>query len=213
MSALVNALRRALTTRAAEAPELASAARAMIDRARRAGYPITAYRGMKEAYEPRDAVQFFAATPRTAQTYAQAGDRVSGAIMPSQLRIDRPLVIDMGGRQWDEVPLDRLRAAGLASEADAGARGRITTQDVARLARESGDFDGVIFRNMRERWKEPGPSVDWVDDVYAVWEPAQIRLRHARYSDPSSRDPLAGLAIAAPTGLASALAARDRSAS
>lgn len=195
---VLRALAAALQHRA-PAVELAPEALSQIRRARAGGYPITAYRGLREAYEPRDGIQFFGGTPRTAQTYAQMRGPQEGNIMPAQLRMARPLVIDAGGLPWNQISRSQLRGLGLDVPQDFRLARGASTGEIAMAARDSGKYDGVIFRNVAERWKQPGPSPEWLDDIYAVWDPRQIRLRHARFRDPTSIDPLAGLAVAAPS--------------
>jgi hypothetical protein len=90
-------------------------------------------------------------------TFASDADTTVGdqpSNVPVFLKIQNPLVIDARGQNWSNVD------------------GR-STDDIVREARESGQYDGVIFRNLVDEGQ-----FGWDDipsDVYAVFDPTQIK--------------------------------------
>lgn len=127
----------------------------------RAGFTVFNTDGKGEKTKGTGA--FFSNKLSNAMTYS--GDRrlvdLSGGEAPAQqgnvpvfLKIEKPLVIDAQGQNWSNVD------------------GR-TTDEIIREARASGEYDGVIFRNLVDEGQ-----YGWYDDasdVYVTFEPSQIK--------------------------------------
>ena len=78
-------------------------------------------------------------SPAVADTYAANFGDLSGTdlparVTPAEVRFQNPLVIDAGGREWDNIPFDGKR---------------YTSDAFASLARRRG-YDGLVLRNVQD---------------------------------------------------------------
>ncbi|MBS0229244.1 MAG: hypothetical protein JSS23_11185, partial [Proteobacteria bacterium] len=141
----------------------------------RAGNPLVVYHGAPDArFMGQDATfksvherygklggkrAFWFSDHTTARSYAddrRAFDyqNAEPAVIPAFLKIENPLIVDAGGKDWRE----------------AQARGK--TSDVIEQAQEGG-HDGVIIRNVRDNYNN-GPKTKPAD-TYVVFDSRQIK--------------------------------------
>lgn len=206
-AAIIEALAQALARSArAEAPAVGED---IVRRAEQTGHTVPAYRGLSRIYDDAAAqmradegrAQWFSRRPLMAHTYAFQGNPPleGGNILPAMLRLGRGLEIDAGNAPWnlidattipDKDVYHALRPI-MRRTVDAST---VTTRDLADAVRKAG-YDSLTIRNMRHAF------MSQPDDVYAVFNPADVRARWAAF-DPERahiNDLLAGSVIAVPT--------------
>jgi hypothetical protein len=107
---------------------------------------------------------FYSSDPAVASRFAEALTK-EGAVFPSKLRFDNPLVIDAKGKPAAAFQFNSI------------AREHNTVEEMAALksAFENG-YDGVILRNTRDE-----------GDVFVPRDGAQVRSRFAAF-DPANKD-------------------------
>jgi hypothetical protein len=152
--------------------------------------PIVVYharRGDFEAFDPlmaegksADTGTFFTASPDVAATYNTSSEH---NIVPAYLSLKKPFIVDFNGANWNDAGQDALVKLPDGTDDDLlsyfGARWDefVSTDDVARLAREQG-YDGAIIRNVIDH----GPAGRFASkeaekptDIYVAFKPQQIK--------------------------------------
>jgi len=142
-------------------------------------------------------VFFFSSSPEIAGSYSASSRSKAGAanIIPANLRLQNPLVVDAKGNPWSQIELNndfmskidprRFPAAQNKLPDGSGMDRMLTfsTNELAEIARRSGNYDGMVIRNVYD----PGTlRTKAVSDTYAVFDPANIRSINAAF-DPSKR--------------------------
>ena len=102
------------------------------------------FHGTTEAFDelkPGKSGIYFSSNPKSASQYSTRGklDKSSN-VRPAYLDLKRPLVVDAKGGFWDEIELS-------GDVRNAMGRDFASTDEIAKMAKESGKHDGVIFRN------------------------------------------------------------------
>jgi hypothetical protein len=142
-------------------------------------------------------VFFFSSSPEIAGSYSASSRSKAGAanIIPANLRLQNPLVVDAKGNPWSQIELNndfmskidprRFPAAQNKLPDGSGMDRMLTfsTNELAEIARRSGNYDGMVIRNVYD----PGTlRTKAVSDTYAVFDPANIRSVNAAF-DPAKR--------------------------
>lgn len=121
---------------------------------------------------------FMSADPSVANTYTPR--REGGTIYPVYVSMQNPLVVDFAGKNWNQGDNDSVielpdgTQDSLLDYFGAGQDETVSTDDVARLARERG-HDGVIIRNVIDNGAYDVPEHDGATDLYVAFEPTQIK--------------------------------------
>ncbi|WP_455233387.1 ADP-ribosyltransferase-containing protein [Geopseudomonas aromaticivorans] len=110
-----------------------------------------------------DSTYFFSSSPAVASTYAGQREDMTGRmqqgeggnVMPVYLSLQKPLVINARGANWDDIYWNNEDWS---------------TNDLAEHARQAG-YDGLIIRNV----KDVGAGAGQVADNYVVFSPEQIK--------------------------------------
>lgn len=218
-AAIIEALAQAIARGAnAEAPAISED---IMRRALQTGHDVPAYRGLSRIYDEAAAearanegrAQWFSRRPLMAHTYAFQGNPPleGGNILPAMLRLGRTLEIDAANAPWNLIDAASLTDRDVYHALQPVMRraidkNTVTTRDLADAARKVG-YDSITIRNMRHAF------MSHPDDVYAVFNPADVRARWAAF-DPERRSEnnlLAGSVLAIPTaGLALRQALQQR---
>jgi hypothetical protein len=142
-------------------------------------------------------VYAFSSSPDTAASYTTSSRSKSGApnIIPARLRLENPLVIDAKGNPWSQIELSndfmskidpRRYPAAQNKLPDGSGMDRMlmfSTNDLAAIARSSGNYDGLVIQNVYD----PGSlKSKAIADTYMVFDPANIRSVNAAF-DPAKR--------------------------
>jgi hypothetical protein len=155
-----------------------------------ANKPIVVYharRGDFEAFDPNmgegktaDTGTFFSTSPEVAATYNTSSEH---NIVPAYLSLKKPFIVDFNGANWNRAGEDALVKLPDGTEDDllsyfgAGRDEVVSTDDVARLAREQG-YDGVIIRNVVDHGPAGRFSTEEAfkpTDIYVAFKPEQIK--------------------------------------
>ena len=121
---------------------------------------------------------FLSPDATVANTYTPR--REGGSIYPVYVSLKNPLVVDFAGQNWNQgdnnavIELADGTQDALLDYFGAGQDETISTDDVARLARERG-HDGVIIRNVVDNGAYDVPEHDGPTDLYVAFEPTQIK--------------------------------------
>ena len=218
-AAIIEALAQALARSAsADAPAVAES---IARRAAQTGHDVPAYRGLSRLYDEAAAetranegrAQWFSKRPLMAHSYAFQGNPPleGGNILSAMLRLGKTLEVDAGNAPWNLIDAASLPDKDVYHALRPIMRrtvdkSTVTTRDLAEAARKAG-YDSITIRNMRHAF------MSQPDDVYAVFNPADVRARWAAF-DPERRNEnnlLAGSMIAVPTaGLTLREAMRQR---
>lgn len=157
------------------------------------GKPLVVYHGTEGDFdafstgggrlETRDTGSFFSSDPNTAYSYA--GNK--GKMYPVYLSIKKPLVVDARGGNWNfmahDTTIDVTGSGVMEDIFDVldinNYPGEITTNDLARIARERG-FDGLWVKDVTDNGGKVSPFVpDGLrakqGDIYVAFEPTQIK--------------------------------------
>lgn len=155
-----------------------------------AGKPIVVYtarRGDFEAFDPLKSEgksagtgTFFSSSPAVAATYNTSSEH---NMVPAYLSLKKPFIVDFNGANWNRGGEDAIVKLADGSEDDllsyfnAARDETVSTDDVARLAREQG-YDGVIINNVMDH----GPAgrfatkeAEEPSTVYIAFKPEQIK--------------------------------------
>ena len=155
-----------------------------------AGAPVVVYTARRGDFETFDPLKsegksagtgtFFSSSPAVAATYNTSSEH---NMVPAYLSLKKPFIVDFNGANWNRGGEDAVVKLADGSEDDllsyfnAARDETVSTDDVARLAREQG-YDGVIINNVMDHGpagrfatKEAGePST-----VYIAFKPEQIK--------------------------------------
>lgn len=121
---------------------------------------------------------FLSADPTVANTYTPR--REGGTIYPVYVSLKNPLIVDFAGKNWNQgdneavIELDDGTQDTLLDYFGAAYDETVSTDDVARLARERG-HDGVIIRNVIDNGAYDVPQRDGPTDLYVAFEPTQVK--------------------------------------
>jgi len=152
--------------------------------------PIVVYHARRGDFESFDPLKsegksagtgtFFSSSPDVAATYNTSSEH---NIVPAYLSLKKPFVVDFNGANWNQggsealVKLPDGTDDDLLSYFGAGVDEVVSTDDVARLAREQG-YDGVIIRNVVDH----GPAGRFATkeaenpgDIFIAFQPEQIK--------------------------------------
>jgi hypothetical protein len=155
-----------------------------------AGAPVVVYtarRGNFEAFDPLKSEgksagtgTFFSSSPAVAATYNTSSEH---NMVPAYLSLKKPFIVDFNGANWNRGGEDAVVKLADGSEDDllsyfnAARDETVSTDDVARLAREQG-YDGVIINNVMDH----GPAgrfatkeAEEPSTVYIAFKPEQIK--------------------------------------
>lgn len=155
-----------------------------------ANKPIVVYHARRGEFESFDPLKsegksagtgtFFSSSPDVAATYNTSSEH---NIVPAYLSLKKPFVVDFNGANWNQggsealVKLPDGTDDDLLSYFGAGIDETVSTDDVARLAREQG-YDGVIIRNVVDH----GPAgrfatkeAEKPGDIFIAFQPEQIK--------------------------------------
>lgn len=142
-------------------------------------------------------VFFFSSSPEIAGSYSAASRSKAGAanIIPAYLRMKNPLVIDAKGNPWSQIELTNDFMSRIDPRRYPPAQNKLpdgsgmdrmlmfSTNDLAEIARKSGNYDGMVIKNVYD----PGTlRTKEVSDTYAVFDPSSIRSVNAAF-DPAKR--------------------------
>jgi hypothetical protein len=155
-----------------------------------ANKPVVVYharRGDFEAFDPNmgegktaNTGTFFSVSPEVAATYNTSSEH---NIVPAYLSLKKPFIVDFNGANWNRAGEDALvklpdgTEDDLLSYFDVGRDEVVSTDDVARLAREQG-YDGVIIRNVVDHGPAGRFSTEEAfkpTDIYVAFKPEQIK--------------------------------------
>lgn len=121
---------------------------------------------------------FMSADPTVANTYTPR--REGGSMYPVYVSLQNPLIVDFAGQNWNQGGADAVIELGdgtqdaLLDYFGAGPDETVSTDDVARLARERG-HDGVIIRNVVDNGAYDVPEHEGPTDLYVAFEPTQVK--------------------------------------
>jgi hypothetical protein len=152
--------------------------------------PIVVYHARRGDFESFDPMRsegksagtgtFFSSSPDVAATYNTSSEH---NMVPAYLSLKKPFIVDFGGANWNRagsnaiVKLPDGSEDGLLSYFNAGMDEMVSTDDVARLAREQG-YDGVIIENVVDH----GPAGRFAtkeaenpSTIYVAFQPEQVK--------------------------------------
>jgi ADP-Ribosyltransferase in polyvalent proteins/Large polyvalent protein associated domain 22 len=121
---------------------------------------------------------FLSPDPTVANTYTPR--REGGSTYPVYVSLQNPLIVDFAGKNWNQgdseavVELADGTQDALLDYFGAAIDETVSTDDVARLARERG-HDGVIIRNVVDNGAYDVPEHDGPTDLYVAFEPTQVK--------------------------------------
>ncbi len=123
---------------------------------------------------------FFSSSPDVAATYNTSSEH---NMVPAYLSLKKPFIVDFGGANWNRAGSNAIVELPDGSEDDllsyfnAGMDEMVSTDDVARLAREQG-YDGVIIKNVVDH----GPAGRFAtkeaenpSTIYVAFQPEQVK--------------------------------------
>lgn len=121
---------------------------------------------------------FMSSSPAIANTYAPRRD---GAVYPVYASLQNPLIVDFANENWNAggegavIELSDGTQDDLLSYFNVSPGETVSTDDVARLARQRGN-DGVIIRNVRDQGAyAPLDEANEFGDIYIAFKPTQIK--------------------------------------
>lgn len=121
---------------------------------------------------------FMSSSPAIANTYAP---RQGGSVYPVYASLQNPLIVDFANENWNAGGQDAVielpdgTQDDLLSYFNASPGETVSTDDVARLARQRGN-DGVIIRNVRDQGAyAPLDERNEFGDIYIAFKPTQIK--------------------------------------
>lgn len=152
--------------------------------------PIVVYHARRGDFESFDPLKsegkshgtgtFFSSSPDVAATYNTSSEH---NLVPAYLSLKKPFVVDFNGANWNQggsealVKLPDGTDDDLLSYFGAAMDETVSTDDVARLAREQG-YDGVIINNVVDH----GPAGRFASKeaekpttIYVAFKPEQIK--------------------------------------
>ena len=155
-----------------------------------AGAPVVVYTARRGDFESFDPLKsegksagtgtFFSSSPAVAATYNTSSEH---NMVPAYLSLKKPFIVDFNGANWNRGGEDAIVKLADGSEDDllsyfnAARDETVSTDDVARLAREQG-YDGVIINNVMDH----GPAgrfatkeAEEPSTVYIAFKPEQIK--------------------------------------
>jgi hypothetical protein len=123
---------------------------------------------------------FLTNDPDLASTYVPTHPAMNSVIYPVYASMKKPFVVDFNGSNWNRGGADALvelpdgTQDDLLSYFNASRDETVSTDDVARLAREMG-YDGVIIKNVFDNGPYGVKKNDNPSDLYVVFEPTQVK--------------------------------------
>lgn len=182
----------------------------------RAGKPLKVYHGTKADIAAFDtqgrgktfgAGSFFTANPKIAGTYSPFE---GGSIYPVYLRMLKPLIVDVGGANWNSIRRDKSYIINDEDDDDPNPdvwdhfdfpydEEEASTDDIAANARTAG-YDGVIIQNVKDRggYRHADSYKNGRrNTIYVVFSPNQVKsVFNSEFSDSDqmSEDVLEGFA-------------------
>jgi hypothetical protein len=155
-----------------------------------AGAPVVVYTARRGDFESFDPLKsegksagtgtFFSSSPAVAATYNTSSEH---NMVPAYLSLKKPFIVDFNGANWNRGGEDAVVKLADGSEDDllsyfnAARDETVSTDDIARLAREQG-YDGVIINNVMDH----GPAgrfatkeAEEPSTVYIAFKPEQIK--------------------------------------
>lgn len=121
----------------------------------RDGQPLEVYHGSRDEFDHFEGDTYFTDDWNNADGYA-SGEHVYEVY----LCIKRPLVVDCGGRKWDDLDTPY---------------GRSTQEIVSRVDRSK--YDGVVMKNVKDSWIDDEEYQD-PGTVYVTFKPTQVKSVH-----------------------------------
>lgn len=169
------------------------------------GEPLVVYHGSPEATftsfratltdQPK---VMFSGSREIAETYTRKGLRTRPGVYAVYLRIENPLVVDVRGANWDNIPLTRTSTTRYQLRKH-GIQGPTSVDALAYLARRLG-YDGLVVKNVVDVYADNTEGVsNPLDTTYVVFSPKQIKSATANVgtfdpADPSIlRNPVQGI--------------------
>jgi uncharacterized protein YjbI with pentapeptide repeats len=154
------------------------------------GRPVVVYHGTRsggfKVFDPAKADAhhpgfYFTDDILTANTYVgkktTLPDPVSGATEGAYrlyIKMERPFIHDAKGGQWNDLHIPQFP-------------NKRKTYEAARAVRETGLYDGVIFKNLRDSGGQS--DYDEPADVYVVFDPKNIKSATANVGTYDPNDP------------------------
>ena len=152
--------------------------------------PVVVYHARRGDFESFDPMRsegksagtgtFFSSSPDVAATYNTSSEH---NMVPAYLSLKKPFIVDFGGANWNRAGSNAIVELPDGSEDDllsyfnAGMDEMVSTDDVARLAREQG-YDGVIIKNVVDH----GPAGRFAtkeaenpSTIYVAFQPEQVK--------------------------------------
>jgi hypothetical protein len=142
------------------------------------GRPLVVYHGTGEDFSEYisptsgftfGGALFFTSSTELASQYAmESRGRQLGNIpnvQPVYIRMRDPMVVDAGGRRYDDIPTDGLPGRW---------RNDVATTDEVTLEAKRQGFDGVIFKNLLDP-PTPDSESKTISDVYAVFNEKAVK--------------------------------------
>lgn len=136
---------------------------------------------------------FFSDNAQVANTYALQRDGAN--VAPVYLNLKTPMVIDAQGANWDTIDDGAMLTLPDGSQDslydylgfEYGEQA--STDDIARVARETGNYDGVIIQNVRDRGPNSTRDMREESNIYVAFEPTQIKSATGNQGTFDSNDP------------------------
>jgi hypothetical protein len=115
----------------------------------------------------------FSGSREVAETYTRRGGSKRG-VYAVYLRMERPLVVDARGANWDNIPLTRTRTTRYQLR-KYGISGPTSVDALAYLARNLG-YDGLIVEDVVDVYADNAEGISNPrDTTYVVFDPRQIK--------------------------------------
>jgi len=137
---------------------------------------------------------FLTSDPDLASTYVPTHPAMSSSVYPVYASMKKPFVVDFNGSNWNRGGSDALVKLPDGSDDDllsyfnAGRDETVSTDDVARLAREMG-YDGVIIKNVFDNGPYNVKANDNPSDLYVVFNPTQVKSATGNRGTFDPKDP------------------------
>jgi hypothetical protein len=154
------------------------------------GKPLVVYRGSRKVEDANGIGQWFTSDRFAACEFARdkgSEDFEEGAVVGAYfLSLKKPLIIDAKGVDYNDLPAIRIakehEELGIPNDLD-----EIATDEIVALARKTGLYDGVIFKNVNE--SDAVVDSD-VADTFVPFKPVQMKSAtgNAGAFDPENPD-------------------------